>query len=202
MSAGPSLSYFVDELEVQPYYPFRRGVRARRQVTAFRIFSRSPRMSPVGRNSADRGQVSRCTLDDAVPRPRNVRAGRESSRAYTKPRVLGGGRPGLGSGLGGERSRTQLLQQVMCQRRTKSPHFEPRASNSQEAARSDCRFRSPYLDATEQTMSDRSDSDFIQRPSSTHSRQSRLPIADGQRSKLAGIQKNGSRRATGAAIET
>ena len=60
------------------------------------------------------------------------------------------------------------LQQVVCQRvALDSPCFEPSASNSQEAARSDCRFRSPYLDATEQTMSDRSDSDFIQRPSST-----------------------------------
>jgi hypothetical protein len=35
------------------------------------------------------------------------------------------------------------------------------------SARSDCRFRSPYPDASEETMSDRSDSDFIQRPSST-----------------------------------
>jgi hypothetical protein len=91
------------------------------------------------------------------------------------PGVSGEGAQGLGSGLGGEKSRTQLLQQVMCQRHEhvaqNSPCLEPSASNSQEAARSDCRFRSPYLDATEQTMSDRSDSDFIQRPSSTRSRQ-------------------------------
>jgi hypothetical protein len=62
--------------------------------------------------------------------------------------------------------------------RVKSLHFGPRASNSQEAARSDCRFRSPYLDATEQTMSDRSDSDFIQRPSSTLSGRPNFQKAD------------------------
>ncbi len=73
----------------------------------------------------------------------------------------------------------QRLQQFTCQRlRAKSPRYVPSASNSQEAARSDCRFRSPRLDATEQTMSDRSDSHFIQRPSSTHICHSNLLRAD------------------------
>jgi hypothetical protein len=77
----------------------------------------------------------------------------------------------------------------------KSPCLEPSASNSQEAARSDCRFRSPYLDATEQTMSDRSDSDFIQRPSSTHSGQSRHPIAVVQRIRLSGDRGSSAKAA-------
>jgi hypothetical protein len=60
------------------------------------------------------------------------------------------------------------LQQVLCRRFAQSLRVLFQVLRmTQEAARSDCRFRSPYLDATEQTMSDRSDSHFVQRPSST-----------------------------------
>jgi hypothetical protein len=53
--------------------------------------------------------------------PRKVREGRKSSRQNTKPRALGGGRPGLGSGLEEEnKNRMGLLQQVMCQRPPRS----------------------------------------------------------------------------------
>jgi hypothetical protein len=53
--------------------------------------------------------------------PRKVREGRESSRGYTKPRALGGGCPGLGSGLEEEnKNRMQRLQQSACQGRRAS----------------------------------------------------------------------------------
>jgi hypothetical protein len=43
---------------------------------------------------------------------------------------------------------TELLGVSPC-----CPYFVPSASSDAGSARSDCRFRSPYLDATEQTMS-------------------------------------------------
>ena len=53
--------------------------------------------------------------------PRKVREGRESSPAYTKPWALGGGCPGLGSGLEEEnKNRMQRLQQSTCQGRRAS----------------------------------------------------------------------------------
>ena len=56
-----------------------------------------------------------------MQRPRKVREGRESSPAYTKPRALGGGCPGLGSGLEEEdKNRMQRLQQSTCQGRRAS----------------------------------------------------------------------------------
>jgi hypothetical protein len=65
----------------------------------------------------------------------------------------------------------RLLQQVMCQRHihvptahtccTESPCFEPDASRDAGSGAIRLSFRWPYLDATGQTMSDRSESHFI-----------------------------------------
>src|ERR1700680_3641419 len=56
--------------------------------------------------------------------------------------------------------------------RAKSPRFVPSASNDEGSGTIRLSFRSRYLDATGQTMSDHSDSHFIQRPSSTLGRRS------------------------------
>jgi hypothetical protein len=54
--------------------------------------------------------------------------------------------------------------------RAKSPRFVPRASNDAGSGAICLSFRSPHLDVTGQTISDRSDSHFVQRLSSTLSR--------------------------------
>jgi hypothetical protein len=70
---------------------------------------------------------------NTVQAPRRVREGRKSSRPYTKPRALGGGRPGLGPISRRRKDRMQLLQQIMCQRHkhvVESARFGPSVSGS------------------------------------------------------------------------
>jgi hypothetical protein len=72
-------------------------------------------------------------------------------------------------------------QQVMCQRFALSLRVLSQVLRmTQEARDPNVGSDLPTLDATEQTMSDRSDSHFIQRPSSTHTRRWRFsgPVTD------------------------
>ena len=81
----------------------------------------------------------------------------------------------------------RFLQQVMCQRfalslRVLFQGVEFRTNGIR------LRFRCPCLDTPGQTMSDRSDSHFIQRPSSDPLRPFAVLEADSQRTKLASTE--------------